>query len=213
MTLSNARKLFFVVEGLNHSVGSNSLASDFTISAAGEESSDVQVGWRRHPSWNIDKNELLPLKLRKCYVTGKPYVLHLITFPTAIPKDFNLDDLAFPFTIDGLVLNIDLSGISEERNDHALQFQVRLQPLRKGGIRWIKDTNLPCAIVSTSIHSSLISIEEIREAFDLSANMPILPYLGKSREESGPYLFLAYEPEFTQTVLVALIEQVELSNT
>jgi hypothetical protein len=209
--LHTKKNLFVIVEGLTEAVHLNSLASDFAMSIAEDDSYFLQLAWNAPPAWVVESNnKLLPLIVNKCDIAEIPYVLHLITFPAAIPKDFNLDDLRFTFTIAGLILVVDLS--SETWRENSPRFQNRLRTLQKGGIRWLKNTNLPCVIVASSLDSPLVSIEEMRQAFGLSSKMAVLLYLGKTRKESRFHFFLTYDYQFVQDVLTTLIEQIEASN-
>jgi hypothetical protein len=113
MTYSSLQEKFVVVQGLTDSVGIKSLAIDFAMSAAGEDFSKLDVVWHSPPNWWASSEQSLSIGIRS-FVFKEVYKINLITFPTSIPIDFDLHSLQFPFTVDGLILNMDLSRFGWE---------------------------------------------------------------------------------------------------
>ncbi len=189
-----------------------SLALDFAMSASGEDFSRLDVMWHTPPNWWGNDEQPLSVDIRKCYAINGVYNINLITFPTSIPIDFDLHSLQFPYTINGIILNVDLSRFGWDSDTRSDKSRADLKSLERGGILWIKDEKLPSVIIATSFNPPLISRNEMRNLLGLSQKTPVLPYLKNTRDESRFQFFLTYEHEYIQNVLTALVNQISVNN-
>jgi hypothetical protein len=211
MNTSKPKDLYIVVEGLNAGVGLNSTAFDFAQSAAGEDFEHIFLTWNARPYWVHNVNDTLPVI--KHQINYKSYLLHLITFPAAIPKDFDLTDLQFPFPIDGLILTLDISSFGAFWDKTNSKDYFPFNAIERGGARWIRIPDIPCVLIATSLEPPLISIEQANQAFGLSPKIPTLFYPGKTRDTSAFYFFLTFAQDFVQAVFAELIKQIETADS
>lgn len=164
----------------------------------------IEVTWRVPPRWVTQNQEKLSLRYGISSVDSKPYRLHLISFPKAIPKDFSLVDLEVPFTVAGMILIVDLNNRQfwQERAP-----TNSLKAIKTGKIDWTRTSHLPTVIAAISNHPFVFGTDEIPTLLGLDAQTPFIPYFPDTYDEEN--LRLNYPFVYTQQVLSALVEQIE----
>jgi len=102
----------------------------------------------------------------------KPRV-RLYGLSPSVVKDFLLSDLEFPVGVAGFVLIVNLHGAALARlhwPETLTRFRKDIsfeEAVRKGKIRWIREHQLPFVVATTDPAPPAISLDELRDLFDL----------------------------------------------
>lgn len=151
--------------------------------------------------------ESLPFKTTICgKLPRRKYEVHLYSLPPSAPKGFLLSDLEFPVAIAGFVLIVNLhSAVSARLNWPETMARLRRdipfeEAIRKGKIRWIREQQLPFVIAATDPTPLAISLDELRDLFDLDPQVPVISLPARFRRKD------------VERVLLALVEQIEATS-
>ncbi len=175
----------------------------------------LEITWRNQHKWVV-KGRLKPPRADYCKIRipDKPYTLHLVGFSTNRATDFYLDDLHFPFKIAGLILLVKYIYWQEflwweSASNYALfQWQQRQLGI-KGGIGWVEKIDLPIVVGPVQNINHPISTDNLHEILALKPQVPVLPYYVDFDSEREGYE-LGFTYEYTQRVLSALVNQIEM---
>ncbi len=175
----------------------------------------LEIAWRNQPQWVATGNLKKPVvDYGKSRIPDKPYMLHLISFSPSMKMNFLLDDVLFPFKLGGLIMLVrfiywqELLGLEAAQNYAEFQRRQRLLGI-KAGIGWAKSSGLPIVVAPVQDKNHPISTNKIHWILALKPQVPVLPYyVDYDNEREGYELGFTYE--YTQLVLSALVNQIEM---